>query len=74
MISRVGVPVGVGGGVRDGVKVEVGVSEGTGVDVGTVGMGRLRLSLICLSTSALSPIKVRRNETIPFGRPETSQE
>ena len=70
----VGVPVSVGGmtssvGVIEGVGVKVGagVSEGVGVDEGTVGVGRLRLSLMRFSTSVLSPTKVKRSETIPFG-------
>jgi len=70
MVSGMGVSV----GTRDGVNVGVGVSEGIGVDEGTVGIGRLRLSLTIFSTSAFSPIKVRRNEIIPFGRLDTFQE
>ena len=73
----VGVSVGisVGVGVSDGAMISmVGVSLGgtkvgvcVDVDVGTVGMGRLRLREIRFSTSAYSPKRVRRREMIPFG-------
>jgi hypothetical protein len=61
-------------GVAVGVEVGVGGSVGVGVDEGTVGMGRLRLSATRFSTSVLSPIKVRRSEMIPFVKFDTFHE
>ena len=67
MIWGVGVSV---GGMVGGTSVSVAV----GVGVGTVGVGMLRLNLICFSTSVLSPTRVRRSEIIPFGRLDIFQE
>ena len=70
--DSVGVSVGalVGGmmiGVGVCVGMRVGAGEIVGVGGGAVGVGRLRLRVMRFSTSALSPIKVNRNEMIPFG-------
>ena len=59
IISKVGICVGVGVGDGDGVSV--------GVDGGGVAVGRLRFNVTRLSTSALSPTRVKRKVTIPFG-------
>ena len=66
----VGVDVGIGVsvGVDVGIRVSVGgILVTVGVTGGTVGVGRLRLSVTRLSTCVLSPIKVKRNVMIPFG-------
>ena len=66
MISMVGVSVGMGDAV--GSRVSVGGM------VGVMGMYRSMLSVTRFSTSALSPIKVRRSEIIPFGSLDRSHE
>ena len=58
--TGVKVGVSVGGTITVGVGVSVGKGVTVSVGVGTVGVGRLKLSRMLLSTSAFSPMRVNR--------------